>query len=120
MKHRYIRRAHSQERGSMEIRTGPKQAPAAGNSGLPLPASSLGSDAALLDADVFSKQLLVALLSFRDGDFTARLPLDLVGIRGKVADTFNDIARFNERRAREIARVSHAVGKEGKIRQRIS
>ena len=67
----------------------------------------------------FSKALLEALFSFRDGDFSVRLPADLIGIDGKIADVFNDIAAVSERRARETARVSHAVGKEGKLKQRM-
>src|SRR5689334_20340242 len=67
----------------------------------------------------FSTQLLAAMLSLRDGDFAVRLPSDLVGVNGKIADAFNDIAAVSERRARETARVSHAVGKEGKLKQRM-
>src|SRR5579863_4960628 len=67
----------------------------------------------------FSKQLLVAMLSFRDGNFAVRLPVDLTGVDGKIADAFNSIAAVSERRARETARVSHAVGKEGKLKQRM-
>src|SRR5262245_52224440 len=67
----------------------------------------------------FSKALLAALFSLRDGNFSVRLPADLVGIDGKIADVFNDIAAVSERRARETARVSHAVGKEGKLKQRM-
>ena len=70
--------------------------------------------------DQFSKQLLGALLSLRDGDFAVRLPSDLTGVDGKIADAFNDIARVSERRARETARVSIAVGKEGKLKQRMA
>jgi hypothetical protein len=61
----------------------------------------------------FSKQLLGALLSLREGDFTVRLPAELTGLDGKIADAFNEIAAVSERRARETTRVSHAVGKEG-------
>jgi HAMP domain-containing protein/CheY-like chemotaxis protein/signal transduction histidine kinase len=68
----------------------------------------------------FSKALLEALFLFRDGDFSVRLPNDLLGIDGKIADVFNDIAAVSERRARETARVSHAVGKEGKLKQRMA
>jgi len=68
----------------------------------------------------FSKALLEALFLLRDGDFSVRLPNDLVGIDGKIADVFNDIAAVSERRARETARVSHAVGKEGKLKQRMA
>jgi len=68
----------------------------------------------------FSKALLEALFLLRDGDFTVRLPNDLIGIDGKIADVFNDIAAVSERRARETTRVSHAVGKEGKLKQRMA
>jgi HAMP domain-containing protein/signal transduction histidine kinase/DNA-binding response OmpR family regulator len=67
----------------------------------------------------FTNSLLAALFSLRDGDFSVRLPADLIGIDGKIADVFNDIAAVSERRARETARVSHAVGKEGKLKQRM-
>ena len=39
----------------------------------------------------FQKQLLDALLAFRRGDFAVRLPQDLLGLDGKIADAFNDI-----------------------------
>ena len=71
-------------------------------------------------ADQFSRQLLAALLSLRDGDFGVRLPCDLTGVSGKIADAFNDIAAVSERRARETARVSRVVGKEGKLKQRMT
>src|SRR5258707_12803830 len=67
----------------------------------------------------FSKALLGALFSLRDGNFSVRLPADLVGIDGKIADVFNDIAAVSERRARETARGSHSVGKEGSLKQRM-
>ena len=62
--------------------------------------------------------LLKTLVAFRDGDFTARLPVDRTGVAGKIADTLNDIFKLNERMASEFARISSAVGKEGKINQR--
>src|SRR5689334_10059654 len=70
--------------------------------------------------DAFSKQLLAALLSLREGDFAVRLPSDLTGVNGKIADIFNDIAVVSERRARETSRVCRSVGKEGKLKQRMS
>jgi HAMP domain-containing protein/CheY-like chemotaxis protein/putative methionine-R-sulfoxide reductase with GAF domain len=72
------------------------------------------------NGDGFTKQLLVAMLSFRNGDFAVRLPVDLTGVDGKIADAFNDIVAVSERRARETARVSLAVGKEGKLKQRMA
>src|SRR6202035_3756158 len=72
------------------------------------------------DDPAFSKQLLTAMLGLRDGDFSVRLPVDLTGVSGKIADAFNDIAAVSDRRARETARVSRAVGKEGKLKQRMT
>ena len=37
------------------------------------------------------KQLLTVLDAYRKGDFSARIPNDLLGLPGKVADTLNDI-----------------------------
>jgi hypothetical protein len=64
-------------------------------------------------------ELLKALLAFRRGDFSARLAPNLGGLDGKIADAFNDIALLSETRARETSRVTHAVGKEGKLKQRM-
>src|SRR4051794_10471432 len=72
------------------------------------------------DADAFPRQLLSAMLAFRDGDFAVRLPTDVAGVNGKIADAFNEIVGISDRRARETTRVSHAVGKEGKLKQRMS
>ena len=72
-----------------------------------------------IPVDKFSQQLLNAMLAFRGGDFAARMPSELTGIDGKIADAFNEIAAVSERRAREAARVSRTVGKEGKLKQRM-
>src|SRR5499427_8496461 len=71
-------------------------------------------------AAFFSDSLLMAMLSFRDGDFSVRMPANLVGLEGKIADAFNDIVTFSDRRARETVRVSKLVGKEGKLKQRMN
>ncbi len=71
------------------------------------------------ELDPFSHALLSAMLSFKQGDFSARLPSALTGVNGKIADAFNDIALLSETRARETSRVTHAVGKEGKLKQRM-
>jgi HAMP domain-containing protein/signal transduction histidine kinase/CheY-like chemotaxis protein len=65
-------------------------------------------------------KLLTALLAFKRGDFSARLPVDLEGLDGKIADAFNDVIEMNQRMARELERLSRVVGKEGKISQRAS
>src|SRR5580658_241840 len=50
------------------------------------------------------RELLRALQAVRDGDFTVRLPKDMTGLAGKVADTFNQIVVSNEQMAVELAR----------------
>jgi len=57
-------------------------------------------------------------MAFKRGDFSARLPEDWTGVAGKIADTFNDVIRTNQRMAQELERIVRVVGKEGRITQR--
>src|SRR5213594_4926830 len=65
-------------------------------------------------------QLLTALMAFKRGDFSARLPENWTGVPGKIADTFNAVIETNERMTRELERIGRVVGKEGRITQRAS
>jgi HAMP domain-containing protein/CheY-like chemotaxis protein len=64
------------------------------------------------------KLLLKTLRAFRRGDFSVRLPSDLTGIDGEIAEAFNDIVELNGGLARELDRVAKVVGKEGQIGER--
>ena len=64
--------------------------------------------------------LLKTLISFKKGNFRVRMPVDLVGMDGKIADAINDILELNQRMVNEFDRISRTVGKEGKIAQRAS
>src|SRR2546421_10995612 len=64
------------------------------------------------------KRLLAALRRVRNGDFKARLPLDGTGIAGEIAQAVNDVVDLNERMAREFARITVVVGREGRVGQR--
>ena len=69
----------------------------------------------------FASQLILqAMLAFRSGDFSVRLPAGWSGINGKIADAFNDVLTMNEHRARETARVSYVVGRQGRLKQRLT
>ncbi|MBI5616759.1 MAG: HAMP domain-containing protein [Gammaproteobacteria bacterium] len=70
------------------------------------------------DVSIESRQLLAALQAVRDGDFSVRMPGDLTGVTGKIADTFNEIVAANARLADELSRVGHAVGREGRTSKR--
>ena len=67
---------------------------------------------------VDTTELLNALVAFKSGDFSVRLPADRTGVGGKIYDALNEIFGQNEQMAEEFARISNAVGKEGKITQR--
>ncbi len=64
--------------------------------------------------------LLKTLIAFKRGNFSVRMPVDATGMEGKIADTLNDILDLNQKMVSEFARISQAVGKEGKITQRAS
>ncbi|GBF38481.1 HAMP domain-containing protein, partial [Leptospira johnsonii] len=66
------------------------------------------------------KHLLEVLTAFKRGDFSKRMPLDQVGIAGKISDLLNDIMDQNDRMVKEFERISNEVGQEGKISQRVS
>src|SRR5579863_5699953 len=65
------------------------------------------------------RTLLAALRALRKGDFSVRLPLDLSGIDGEIAQVFNDVAELNASMTEELTRIGEAVGKEGKTNRRI-
>jgi HAMP domain-containing protein/GAF domain-containing protein len=67
-----------------------------------------------------TKALLNVLAALRSGDFSVRLPVDWVGIAGKTADTFNEVAALNQRMAGELVRLHQAVGRDGRINDRAS
>ncbi|MGN7610496.1 HAMP domain-containing protein [Magnetococcales bacterium HHB-1] len=67
----------------------------------------------------FLRQLLATMKAVRRGDFSPRLPYDMTGLEGEVADVFNDIIEMNFRLEQETQRVSRQVALEGQFSQRI-
>lgn len=65
------------------------------------------------------EQLLFVLDAYKKGDFSARMPNDLLGMSGKVADTVNDIIDLGVEVTTEFERVADLVGKQGKLDERI-
>jgi HAMP domain-containing protein/signal transduction histidine kinase/DNA-binding response OmpR family regulator len=88
------------------------------------PSKGIASDETAMDVGqesmVNARELLAALEAVRDGNFSARLPGDRVGLAGKVADTFNEIVALNYRMSVELERLGQVVGREGRTRQRVS
>ena len=77
-------------------------------------------DSRLNGNEIDNKRLLAALTAFKRGDFSVRLPDGWTGVAGKIADTFNDIIRTNQRMTQELERIGREVGKKGRIAQRAS
>ena len=75
--------------------------------------------AAPLADTIDAKVLLSVLAQIKEGDLTARMPLEWTGVAGKVADGLNDVIIANEALGAELARVSQVVGKEGRLSQRV-
>jgi len=78
------------------------------------------TDSPMPDEAVDSKILLSFLARVKEGDFTARMPLEWTGVAGKVADGLNDVIMANQSLEAELERVSRVVGKQGKLSQRVA
>ncbi|HMH23493.1 MAG TPA: HAMP domain-containing protein [Puia sp.] len=66
-----------------------------------------------------NKELLRILTEVRNGNFGVRMPIDEVGVKGKICDTLNEIISLNEEMMREFTRAGNTIGKQGKLTQRI-
>jgi HAMP domain-containing protein/DNA-binding response OmpR family regulator/GAF domain-containing protein len=80
-------------------------------------ARSRGNGQGFVD-ESFKRQLLSAFTMLKDGDFSARLPSDIIGLDGKLADTFNEVAGRMEHFDENLTRLRNEVGRKGKIGQR--
>ncbi|HEX4969673.1 MAG TPA: response regulator [Steroidobacteraceae bacterium] len=64
------------------------------------------------------REILRALRLLRRGDFSVRLPSDLSGLDGEIADAFNEVVELGDAMTRDFERVSVMVGREGMIAER--
>ena len=70
--------------------------------------------------EAHSRMILAMIVAFRNGDFSVRLPGDWEGTDGRIAEAFNQSIAQEDRITKEIARLSVTVGKEGRLKQRMS
>src|SRR3982750_1645034 len=68
--------------------------------------------------DALLAELAEALRRVRQGDFKVRLSRR-TGLAGEVVDGFNEVAELQERRNRELLRISRVVGREGRMTERV-
>jgi len=76
--------------------------------------------ASAVPAALDAHQLLDVLSEVRKGNFGVRIPKGHTEIAGQIAATLNEIIEYNELLARELQRVSEAVGREGRTGERAS
>ena len=69
--------------------------------------------------EVLNRELLRILIEVRNGNFDVRMPIDQVGISGKICDTLNEIIFMNQKMTQEFTRASNTIGKQGRLTHRI-
>ena len=69
--------------------------------------------------DLDSRELLRILSEVRNGNFAVRMPVDQIGLNGKICDTLNDIISLNEKLMLELTKAGNTIGKQGKLTHRV-
>src|SRR5258706_35076 len=67
-----------------------------------------------------SRELLRVFTAVRHGDFSVRMPVDMVGINGKICDTVNDIISLNAILMEELMLARETIGKQGHLNHRVT
>ena len=83
------------------------------------PHSPNGHDPELVNSLQDDRELLKVLTEVKNGNFKVRMPIDKLGIHGKICDTLNEIISMNEAMMQEFTRAGNTIGKQGKLTQRI-
>jgi hypothetical protein len=66
------------------------------------------------------EELLRVLTEARDGNFSVRLRARRRDVMGEVQQRTNELIALNARMAKELARVSRIIGREGRMTERVS
>ncbi|MFP5364188.1 MAG: HAMP domain-containing protein [Thermoleophilia bacterium] len=82
--------------------------------GAPAAASGEAPDEAALE------ELLQVLTAARDGDFSVRLRARRGDVVGDIQQRTNELLAMNARMAKELARVSRVIGRQGRMTERVS
>ena len=67
-----------------------------------------------------NRELLKVLTEMRHGNFSVRMPIDKIGISGKICDTLNEIISLNETLVEELTQARNTIGKQGHLNHRVS
>ncbi len=66
------------------------------------------------------RELLKTLSEVRGGDFTVRMPIDRLGLGGKICDIINEIIQLNETLVEELTQARNTIGRQGHLNHRVS
>ena len=69
--------------------------------------------------DLDAHELLNVLSEIRNGNFSVRMPIDKLGINGKICDMLNDIITLNEILVEELTVARNTIGKQGRLNHRV-
>jgi HAMP domain-containing protein/signal transduction histidine kinase/DNA-binding response OmpR family regulator len=72
-----------------------------------------------IEGFIDGRELLKVLVEVRNGNFSARMPSDSIGLSGKIYDTINDIITLNELLVSELTEARKIIGKQGKLNHRV-
>ena len=67
-----------------------------------------------------NRDLLKVLSEVRHGNFSVRMPIDRIGLSGKICDTLNEIISLNETLVDELTEARNTIGKKGHLNHRVS
>ena len=67
-----------------------------------------------------NRELLKVLTEWRHGNFSYRMPIDKIGLSGKICDTLNEIISLNETLVEELTLARKTIGKQGHLSHRVS
>ncbi|MET0463111.1 MAG: HAMP domain-containing protein, partial [Chitinophagaceae bacterium] len=74
----------------------------------------------LSSTDELDERLLLKILAeVRSGNFSVRMPIDQVGMSGKICDTLNEIISLNETLVEELTIARNTIGKQGHLNHRV-
>jgi HAMP domain-containing protein len=71
------------------------------------------------DEGLDTRELLRVLGEVRNGNFSLRMPIDKIGISGKICDTLNEIISLNEILMLELTKAGKTIGKQGNLTHRV-
>ena len=77
-----------------------------------------GSPVELSD-ELDMRTLLKLLTEVKEGDFSVRMPMDKLGLSGKICDTLNTIISLNETLVQELSLARNTIGKKGHLNHRV-